>query len=154
MLTWIMTSVPNWSSASVFAASPECWPSSLHSLPSGPPPWSSALVEMEATPALAGKGRFLWAKGQPGTLETPGKGVVSRWEWRRASQKRDFLSFFVYVRFYLFIHERDREAETQAEGEAGSLWSLMQDSIPGPQDHDLSQRQMLKPLKPPRHPWF
>ena len=26
------------------------------------------------------------------------------------------------IRFYLFIHERHREAETQAEGEAGSLW--------------------------------
>ena len=35
--------------------------------------------------------------------------------------------FFVFLRFYLFIHERDtqrereREAETQAEGEAGSM---------------------------------
>ena len=41
-----------------------------------------------------------------------------------------------FLRFYLFIHERhtEREAETQAEGEACSL----QDSIPGPGDHDLS----------------
>ena len=48
-------------------------------------------------------------------------------------------------RFYLFIHERhtqrEREigAETQAEGEAGS----MQDSIPGLQDHSLGGRQVL-----------
>ena len=40
--------------------------------------------------------------------------------------------------------EIEREAKTQAEGEAGSPWGvLMQDSIPGLQDHDLSQRQML-----------
>ena len=32
------------------------------------------------------------------------------------------LSFFpIFKRFYLFIHKRHREAETQAEGEAGSL---------------------------------
>ena len=29
--------------------------------------------------------------------------------------------FFFFLRFYLFIHERQREAETQAEGEAGSM---------------------------------
>ena len=28
---------------------------------------------------------------------------------------------FFFLRFYLFIHERYREAETQAEGEAGSM---------------------------------
>uniref|UniRef100_A0A8C0KK28 Ecotropic viral integration site 5 n=1 Tax=Canis lupus dingo TaxID=286419 RepID=A0A8C0KK28_CANLU len=31
------------------------------------------------------------------------------------------LPFFFFLRFYLFIHERQREAETQAEGEAGSM---------------------------------
>ena len=37
-----------------------------------------------------------------------------------------------------------REAETQAEGETGSLWGAqMQDSIPEPWDHTLSQRHML-----------
>ena len=42
----------------------------------------------------------------------------------------------------LFIHEthREREAETQAEGEVGLLQG---DSIPGPRDHALSQRQTL-----------
>ena len=34
-----------------------------------------------------------------------------------------FFSFLFFLRFYLFIHERhtQREAETQAEGEAGSM---------------------------------
>ena len=45
----------------------------------------------------------------------------------------------IALKRFLFIHERHREAETQAEGEAGS----MQDLIPGPQGHDLSRRQML-----------
>jgi len=45
---------------------------------------------------------------------------------------------------YSFVRERDREhkhGERQAEGEAGS--PVSKDSIPGPWDHDLSQRQML-----------
>ena len=38
--------------------------------------------------------------------------------------------------------EREREAETQAEGEAGSITgSPMWDSIPGLQDRALGQRQ-------------
>ena len=28
---------------------------------------------------------------------------------------------FVFLRFYLFMRDREREAETQAEGEAGSM---------------------------------
>ena len=40
--------------------------------------------------------------------------------------------------FYLFIHDRHREAETQAEGEAGSP-----QGSPGPWDHNLSQRQTV-----------
>ena len=31
-------------------------------------------------------------------------------------------SVLFFLRFYLFIHERQRKAETQAEGEAGSPW--------------------------------
>ena len=51
---------------------------------------------------------------------------------------------FFFLRFYLFIHERQRVAETQAEGEAGSMQGArMWDPIPGPQDHALSQRQTL-----------
>ena len=37
------------------------------------------------------------------------------------------------------MRDTEREAETQAEGEAGFLWDL----IPGPWDHALSQRQRL-----------
>ena len=39
---------------------------------------------------------------------------------------------------YLFVRNTEKEAETQAKGEASSLWGVL-----GPQDHDLSQRQML-----------
>ena len=54
--------------------------------------------------------------------------------------------FFVFLRFYLFIHERHRERERERErgrdiGRGRSrlpVGSLMQDSIPGPQDHTLS----------------
>ena len=53
-----------------------------------------------------------------------------------------------FKRFYLFIHkdtQREREAETQAEGEAGRLHagSPMWDLIQGLQDHSLGQRQVL-----------
>ena len=46
---------------------------------------------------------------------------------------------------------RDREAETYAEREAGlPTGSLMRNSIPGPQDYSLSQRQ--KSMEPSRCP--
>ena len=38
---------------------------------------------------------------------------------------------------YLFMRDTEREAETRAEGEAGSMQ--------GARDHDLSQRQVLNP---------
>ena len=53
-------------------------------------------------------------------------------------------AFFKNI-FYLLIHERHREKGRDI-GRGKSrfpMGSLMQDSIPGPQDHDLSQRQML-----------
>ena len=42
---------------------------------------------------------------------------------------------------YLFMRDTKKEAETQAEGEAGSLWEPH--AILGPQDHNLSQRHTL-----------
>ena len=54
---------------------------------------------------------------------------------------------FFFLRFYLFIHDRHRdrgegEAETQAEREAGPMQEARRwDSIPGPKDHTLGQRQ-------------
>ena len=57
-----------------------------------------------------------------------------------------FFSFLgVGVGFiYLFMRYTQREAETQAQGEAGSLQgSLMWVSILGLQDHALGRRQVL-----------
>ena len=48
---------------------------------------------------------------------------------------------------YLFMRDTHREAEIEAEGERSRLplGSLMRNWIPGPRDHDLSQRQTLNP---------
>ena len=52
----------------------------------------------------------------------------------------------------MIVTEREREAETQAEGEqAPCTGSPTWDSIPGLQDHALSQRQALT-AAPPRDP--
>ena len=53
------------------------------------------------------------------------------------------VSFFFKGFIYLFMRDTQREAETQTEGKAGSLGRLMQDLIPKPQDHDLSQLQRM-----------
>ena len=42
---------------------------------------------------------------------------------------------FIFLRFYLFVHERQRYRQKQLP--AGSR---MRDSVPGPWDHALSQR--------------
>ena len=47
--------------------------------------------------------------------------------------KKDFI--------YLLMRNTEKEAETRAEGEAGSLEEAQ--SGTGPQEHDPSQRQML-----------
>ena len=49
---------------------------------------------------------------------------------------------FLFLRFFK-IYSLMREAETQAEGETGSPRGQMQDWIPGPQGHTLSQGQTL-----------
>ena len=51
--------------------------------------------------------------------------------------EKHYCSFFFFLKI-LFIHER--EAETQAEGEAGSLRGAQCGTA---QDHTLSQRQMF-----------
>ena len=59
---------------------------------------------------------------------------------------RRFFFFFKILCIYLFMRDTQREAETQAEGEAGSLrepWCRTPCQDPG--DHDLSQRQLLNP---------
>ena len=55
-----------------------------------------------------------------------------------------FYSFF--LRLYLFIHERHTTERGRNIGRGRSrlcMGSQMWDSIPGPQDHDLSRRQKL-----------
>ena len=55
------------------------------------------------------------------------------------------VAFFFSLRFYLFIHERHRERSRDPGRGRSRLptGSPMWDSIPGPQNHDLSPRQML-----------
>ena len=55
-----------------------------------------------------------------------------------------FLVLFI-LNFYLFMRDREREAETHAEGEAGSMHagSPTWDSIPGLQDHTPGRRPAL-----------
>ena len=56
-----------------------------------------------------------------------------------------FLTFFFFLRFYLVFYERHRERGRDiGRGRSRLLaGSLMGDSIPGPQNHTLRQRQML-----------
>ena len=56
------------------------------------------------------------------------------------------MSSLLFLKNILFIYswETQREAETEAEEEKQApCRSLLQDWIPGLQDHDLGQRQML-----------
>ena len=61
--------------------------------------------------------------------------------WQKPILKVSQGQLFFFLRFYLFIHERhrDRQKEKQAFLRGGLMW----DSIPGPQDHALNQRQTL-----------
>ena len=70
-----------------------------------------------------------WAKGRHQTAKPP----------------RDPPVNFFKKRLYLFIHERrtERGRDIVRGRTRLALGSLTQDSVPGPQDHDLSQRQML-----------
>ena len=55
------------------------------------------------------------------------------------------LLYLIFLRFYLFIHERHRESGRDIGRGRSRLpaGNLMWDSIPGPPDYDLSRRQML-----------
>ena len=72
-------------------------------------------------------------------------------------QKKDFFllsGFFLFVKIFIYLFERAQPGGA-TEGEAGNLLSRepMQGLIPGPWDHDLSQRQMLNQLRyPGTHP--
>ena len=58
-----------------------------------------------------------------------------------------------FKRFYLFIHKRQKERGRDTERGRSRLYagSPMWDSIPGPRDHPLSQRQTHSNAEPPRH---
>ena len=51
-----------------------------------------------------------------------------------------YKSFFLFLRFHVFIHERHTEV---GRGRNRLPTRSLQDTIPGPWDHDLSQKQML-----------
>ena len=68
-------------------------------------------------------------------------------QWKPDFHWSMFLSWvrFFFLRFYIFIHERHRERSRYIGRGRNRLriGSPMQNSIPGPRDHNLSQRQML-----------
>ena len=51
--------------------------------------------------------------------------------------------FLFFLRFYLFMRDTERGRDTGRGRSRLPVGSLMWDLIPGPQDHDLSRRQML-----------
>ena len=57
-------------------------------------------------------------------------------------EKAYLFLIFLKILFYMFMRdtERERGRDTGRGRCRLSLGSLMQDSVPGPQDHDLSQR--------------
>ena len=64
--------------------------------------------------------KMMRAQGQ-----TLGERISDKQVSTQSLSYEEFLSLFFFLRFYLFIHERQRErggAGTQAEGKVGSLW--------------------------------
>lgn len=81
-----MTLVLNWSSASMFAAPPQCLPSSSHSPASDPPSQSSTLMEREDIDHEHGNSSTRWERQIPMSPRANqelwkhlGKGTASRW---------------------------------------------------------------------------
>ena len=71
--------------------------------------------------------------------------------------KSPALVFFFFLRFYLFIHERHRKAETQAEGEAGSLQGARcstQSQDPGIMTQSKAEVQPLSHPDAPEPPFY
>ena len=62
---------------------------------------------------------------------------------------------YLFLRFYLFIHERHkREAETQAEGEAGSLCEPNMGLDPRTLGSCPELKADAQPLSPPGAPYY
>ena len=85
----------------------------------------------------------LWGNGpQEAVAETHLNSTIKicrKMEWSEIYLKGQFF----FLRFYLFIHEKDIGRDTGRERSRLPKGSLIQDSIPRPRDHDLSQKQML-----------
>ena len=65
-----------------------------------------------------------------------------------------FFVFGLFLKISLIYSrktQREREAETQAEGEAGSLQGADWAWIPGPQDHARAKGRRHSTTEPPRH---
>ena len=67
----------------------------------------------------------------------------------QSAQTYFYLFIFIYFVFffkgfiYLFIRDKQRDRDIGRGRSRLSVGTLIQDSIPGPRDHDLSQRQTL-----------
>ena len=59
------------------------------------------------------------------------------------THSKHFSVLFFKKKIYLFMRDTEREAETQAEGEAGPPQESDVGLDPGPQGHALSRRQTL-----------
>ena len=81
--------------------------------------------------------------GGAGNLHVKQIFLVILWALKFEKHYLNHLDFC--LRFYLFIYERHTEKDRDISRGRSRLpeGSLMQDSIPGPRDHDLSQRQTL-----------
>ena len=105
---------------------------------SAPPPSLSSAPPLQSVVGLPGE-----AMGMP-PCSPP---LLSSPPAPRASVLLRFLkSFFFFLRFYLFIYswetQREWQRHRQREKQA-PVGSPMQDLIPGPRGHALSQRQLL-----------
>ena len=81
-----------------------------------------------------------------------------KWQWEYLMKCIVIYFFNLFLKiFYIFIWQKlqvGREIGRERGGSRLPAWaeSLMQGLIPGPWDHDLSQRQRLNPLSQPGAP--
>ena len=68
-------------------------------------------------------------------------------------QLRNFWGVFFFKIFYVFMRDPEREAETQAEGEAGSLWGPDAGLDPRTPGSHPGLKADAQPLSHPGAPW-
>ena len=72
----------------------------------------------------------------------------------RVEIKLSFAFFIFFKRFYLFMRDKEREAETQAEGEAGSMQGARCETLSGnSRIRPWAEGRCLN-TEPPRRPIF